>query len=243
MMHTPAKITPDPIIEAIIELRFHASVPDEAVFGIIFNAVTGEFPSTESLPITQLPEVIRKQDPNLAFTPHYQLRHDDYSMLVGPKVITFTNKNSYTGWDYFVSKINSNLSKIQNLNIIKNTERLGLRYVNFFENSDIFIDSNLRTDFTNYRYPLKHSLIRNEYEVGEFLVITQVANNADLTMNQSQKKHGSIIDIDVLNSSLKGKGFSLNLILEILDKAHTIEKETFFSILKEEFVRKLNPEY
>jgi uncharacterized protein (TIGR04255 family) len=36
----PIKITPCPIVEAIIEIRFTTMLPSEAIFGIIYNAVT-----------------------------------------------------------------------------------------------------------------------------------------------------------------------------------------------------------
>jgi hypothetical protein len=36
---------------------------------------------------------------------------------------------------------------------------------------------------------------------------------------------------------------SISVVINSLNKAHQIEKETFFGLLKDDFVKSLNPEY
>ena len=43
MEKLPISISPCPIIEAIFEVRFEASVPGDAISGIIFNEFKNEF--------------------------------------------------------------------------------------------------------------------------------------------------------------------------------------------------------
>ena len=43
-MQIPKKITPCPILEAIVEIRFEPEEPDDAIFGIIYNKFKKRFP-------------------------------------------------------------------------------------------------------------------------------------------------------------------------------------------------------
>ncbi len=52
----------------------------------------------------------------------------------------------------------------------------------------------------------------------------------------------SIIDIDVIKDFSPIES-SKNVILNKIDNAHTIEKEIFFTLLKNDFLKTLNPEY
>ena len=104
-MDIPTKITPCPIVEAIAELRFVTNLPDDAVFGVIYNKFHDEFEGPEKLPVLQLPEAIRSQDPKLKYSPHYKFNKGDYIMQVGPKVFSLANVNDYVAWDRFSEKI------------------------------------------------------------------------------------------------------------------------------------------
>lgn len=68
-MARPTKITPDPIIDAIVEFRFENNVPPDAILGMLFNVVRDDFPEFVKLPIAELPEKIRAQDSTLKFAP------------------------------------------------------------------------------------------------------------------------------------------------------------------------------
>ena len=70
-MQIPKKITPCPILEAIVEIRFEPEEPDDAIFGIIYNQFKKSFPEIEKLPILQIPDQFRSKDPNLIYKPHY----------------------------------------------------------------------------------------------------------------------------------------------------------------------------
>ena len=70
-MAAPKKITPCPIIESVVEIRFDSAIPAEAIFGVVYNAFNDIFPNKPiNLPILQIPEQIRNSDPNLQYKPH-----------------------------------------------------------------------------------------------------------------------------------------------------------------------------
>jgi len=143
MEKLPISISPCPIIEAIFEVRFEASVPGDAIFGIIFNEFKNEFQNVEQLPILQLPAAIRSQDPNLKFSPHYKIQNDNFIIQIGPNVFSLANINEYCGWDSFLNKICEMYKKLKNLDLIKKQLRASLRYINIFQDSNIYPYSNI----------------------------------------------------------------------------------------------------
>ena len=91
-MKLPKLIDPCPIIEAIIEIRFESKLISDAIFGVIYNSVKETFPKTENLPILQIPENIRINDPNLKYNPYYSLLNNNFILQIGPKVVSLINK-------------------------------------------------------------------------------------------------------------------------------------------------------
>lgn len=237
-MKLPKTITPCPIIESIIEVRFESELPGEAVFGIIYQALQKDFPKLDKLPILQIPEVIRSEDSNLIYSPHYKLSSEkNYISQIGPKVFSLANINEYVGWDIFYEEIKRVLKKIYELNIIKETKRFGLRYINLFPEMNIYERSNLKINLKEDRLEKSINLLINLPADGFSHTLRMVS---DAQVNVSNKVlSGSIIDIDTaLNEPILD---FYNNMETILTKAHTEEKKLFFSLLTDEYIETLNP--
>ncbi|MCE2887858.1 MAG: TIGR04255 family protein, partial [Pseudanabaena sp.] len=78
MQSIPKKITPCPILQAVVELRFETVLPSDAVFGILYSLLSSQYNTFEKLPILQIPEILRSQDPNLRYQPAYKLIDDNF---------------------------------------------------------------------------------------------------------------------------------------------------------------------
>lgn len=234
-MNLPKRICPCPIIDALFEVRFTSNINHNAVFGIIYNALQNDFRKVENLPILQLPEIVRTSDPNLAFKPHYRISNDDFVVQIGPDVLTISSFPKYVGWNLFSKKIFEILQKLENIRIINKIERIGIRYVNFFD-FNIFENINLRVCIDSNDILYKNTVIRTEIEQEGFNSTLQIANNAT-----NNSRIGSIIDIDTF-SNLNLETFFKNK-EEIINNGHTNEKKLFFSLLKTEFLNTLNPTY
>lgn len=238
-MKIPRKINPCPIIEAIVEIRFEANIPPDAVFGMIYNEFKTEYPKLEKLPILQLPEALRTNDPNLKYQPYYKLINQNYLMQIGPHVLSIININDYVGWNILSSKINDSFSKIEKLGIISKASRLGIRYINFFE-VDIFENINLEFFLAGSPLVSEQITFRGTLRTGEFLSNLQILNKGNVSV-KNVTKFGSIIDIDTYYQDEKDNIFSH--LSELLELGHQEEKELFFKLLKEEFLQRFNPEY
>lgn len=237
-MTFPRKITPCPIVESNVEIQFETDIPLDAVFGVIYNQFQSEYEKVDKLPILQLPEYVRTVDPNLKYKPYYKLTKGNIVFMIGPKVINIGCINSYAGWATFSKVINSHLMRVIETKALKKITRYGIRYINFFEHG---LSGKIKLEVATGAFPfaLKDPYIKTYVENNKFTVLLQIANQATI-IKESKRKAGSIIDLDVSLSSTKND--IIPNIDSIVQDSHNVEKEIFFSILKEEFLATLNPE-
>ena len=234
-MKLPKKIDPCPIIDALVEIRFSTSIHPNAVFGLIYNTIKSDFENVENLPILQLPEAIRSSDQNLKYKPHYKVISKDIVVQIGPNVISISSYPEYIGWSAFSSKIYDILSKIKAVDIITEIHRIGTRYINFFE-EDIYKNINLNIHLNDEQINYKNTVIRSEFDQGKYKSTLQIANNAN-----NNGRVGSIIDIDTfIITDIK---HFFNNMEDFINNGHKKEKQLFFSLLKNEFLETLNPQF
>lgn len=234
-MKLPLKITPCPIVEALLEIRFTTNIHPNAVFGLFYHALKSDFPKVENLPILQIPDALRATDPNLKYKPLYKIFNNDFVIQIGSDVFSISSFPNYVGWTVFSEQIFNILHRIEELKIINTISRLGLRYINFFE-GNIFDNINLKICINDDSINYKNTVIRTEITQDNFISTLQIANNV-----LNKKQFGSIIDIDTFKDTDLNDFFTLKEAL--INDEHTKEKELFFNLLKEDFLNKLNPEY
>ncbi|MEA3416431.1 MAG: TIGR04255 family protein [Thermodesulfobacteriota bacterium] len=237
MNKLPVSINPCPIIEAIFEIRFESSLPDDAIFGIVYNQFKDEFQQVEQLPVLQLPAAIRNQDPNLKFTPHCKIKKDNFIIQIGPKVFSLVNLKDYCGWDKFSKKIHDTYNKLSELKLINKYYRTALRYINVFPDINIFNKSNLKIQLNDEQINDNKINFSSEfpYEYGSSNL--KLINHAEVAIENLVIK-GSIIDIDTNVEINKFGNFQ-----DAIECAHHAEKTLFFDLLGNEFLLSLNPVY
>lgn len=240
-MTLPKQISPCPINQAVVEIRFNSPLPPDAIFGVVFNKLKDSYNVAERLPILQIPEAVRNEDPNLLFQPHYKLLKDNYVLQVGPKVISLaiTDQN-YTTWESYYSEIQEVFEKINEIDFISEVLRVGLRFVNFFID-DIWENININVKIINDEIQSDEIFVRTLLNKGEYKVNLQTGNQLKLEDDKQIVRRASVIDIDTFIQGEKIEFFE-NM-SSILESSHTIEKEIFFGLLKEDFLKSLNPEY
>ncbi len=235
-MELPLKISPCPIIDALVEVRFTSNKHPNSIFGLVYNDLLAEdYPKVENLPISQLPDNVRKGDPNLKHKPFYKISNENFIIQFGPEVFAIASHPEYVGWKSFSSEINRVMDILKSSSVVNQILRLGIRYINFFE-EDVFENAKINISLGNIQSKPTNALFRTEISHKNFKSTLQAANNAT-----TNGKVGSIIDIDTFtNSGLKNFFEDKE---EIISEAHLEEKGLFFSLLKEDFIQKFNPEY
>lgn len=237
----PVSLGKSPIIDALIEIRFITSLFKNAVFGVIYNEIRSDYPgAVVQLPILQIPEQIRDQDPNLKFKPTYRIENEKYVIQIGSDVLSIGCKVPYVGWDEFYNHSKLIINRLITKNIIGTVTRLGVRYINFFDNNEMLNNCNISLSISNYDF--SNTLIRSEIKKDGFVSTLQFSDNARYKPNPIlAEKVGSLIDIDT-SKQYYDASFQQNIDSELLG-AHKCEKELFFSLLKDHFISSLNPIY
>lgn len=239
-MNAIKKISPDPVIDAVVDVRFKSSIPKEAVYGAIYNALGTDHPKTESLPITQLPEALRLKDPSFRFKPWYRLPGNGYSVNIGPDVVTINCDCSegYPGWEAYWPNIQRVLSLVSNSQAIETITRIGIRYISFFAKINIFDMVNVSITREGNSFAKEATSFSTILKEDDCRHHVSFKNDAQLKKKVSTP--GSVIDIDTFRET---RFSDIADALACIEDAHTRMKCLFFSLLKKEFLDTLNPEY
>jgi len=237
MNNLPKKISPCPIKEAVFEMRFDSDLPQDAIFGIVYSKFKNEYSNYEQLPILQLPQVVRTQDPNLIYAPHYRLRNKHTIIQIGPKIFSLANIDEYIGWESFFELIKDTYKKVKETGVVSTLNRVALRYINIFEDINIL-------EGTEFKASLGEQVLKNEKinfsaEIPTAKSVSQlkIINSAEAIIS-GKKVNGSIIDID---SAVDVKDF--DSFESAVEYSHNEEKKLFYKVLGEEFTKTLSPEY
>jgi uncharacterized protein (TIGR04255 family) len=155
--------------------------------------------------------------------------------------ITFNINQEYLGWDNYFTRIQSILKLLFDRNIITKVNRIGLRYISQFDNIAIHqnINGNINLDFVEGDI---YGMSRFELYVKEFIVLLTLTNKQQVPENISKADYISIVDVDVVkvfNQLIN----DYEQVIRLIDEAHSIEKEVFFTLLKQGFLQTLNPKY
>ena len=236
-LNLPKRINPCPIIDSIVEIRFKPNIHHSAVFGIIYSTLKDELKKIEDLPIMQLPEVLRQSDNELRFKPYYRVSNDHFVVQIGPEVFTISSYPQYIGWNDFSNKIFEYLERIMSVGVIDSVSRLGLRYINFFD-EDIYNNVKLKVLHDNEDLKDNYKYFRTEINKGALNLTLQIANRQ--LYNQ---RNGSIVDIDIFTTDLVVLKDFGKVKEQLINEAHQVEKEFFYNLITEEFLKKFSPEY
>jgi uncharacterized protein (TIGR04255 family) len=230
-------------VEALVELRFprNPKLPIPELFGRLYKQVGSEFPQNEVFPILHLPEAVRTADPNLLNQPYYKLYNSQFQVRVGPSVLSIGTITKYPGWSKLLPEIIKVVSSANEAGIFNKIERVGLRYINFFE-GDVFPKTTLTIGIEGSPLPTQSTQLIVPIVRGEENIRLQLIIAANLTVkNEWMNAQGSVIDID--SSFLVTPADFFSSATKFLNILHEEEKKLFYRILKQDYVSTLNPKY
>jgi len=240
-MTLPTNIDPCPILESIFEIRFVADLPGDAIFGVVYNHFKKDYPDLEKLPILQIPEQIRSQDPNLMCQPSYRLKNDRYLIQIGPKVLNIVSRASYGTWGEFSDKINATFNDIDKLGIVKEIEKVSLRYVNFFENTKIIDKSNLSISLKSKLLSSNDINLDVQIMNQETNSLLKILTSAGVQIKDVVKK-GSVVDIETCLNKID-EGLSCESLKTVADILHADTKALFYKLLSDSYIDSLEVTY
>lgn len=244
MHRLPKKIQKEPLIDATVEIRFESLIDRSAVFGVIYYALRELYTKVEQLPIMQLPLDAIESDPLTASQARYRIYSEKFNLQIGPSSVSVHCNNNYLGWAEYSQEIFRVIQIINELKIVKNVNRVGVRYVNFLHYSlDIFRDLQLKLSFPQRnldKLPTTIRVLLPELPDNKYFTQLSIANYTE-AIRDNEKMVGSVIDIDTIRTVDLENFFSGYK--QIIDQAHDIEKSLFFGLFTEEYLESLEPLY
>lgn len=241
----PKRLTKEPIIDAIFEIRFDSSTPIASVLPGLFFSELKDIKGFERLPQAEIPEKLRKDDPLLQYLPIIKLNWMDYNILIGDRNLAIAANLPYKGWNNFKEAIKKILSIVKKSDLIKKIERYSTKYIDIVENdaettskaANITIKMGPK-DMLDSQFHLK-----TECPEREFINVVQIISNATITLPNGSTKTGLIIDIDTIRIGFDLLSAESQLLEKSLDDIHLVSKETFFNSLTVDGISKLGPVY
>lgn len=247
MERIPRRLKRDPILEAVAECRFQSERTGNAAAilpGYLYQQLRSDFPNLEALPESQIPAQVRARDSDLRYRPVYRLRGGNTAILVGDHSLSVTVNEPYPGWETFKPLVTSVWRLLENSGVVGPLERISTKYTNLIEaelGTDHFALTNLDITVGQQRLSNQPTQLQSEFSEGPLVTIVQAIGQATATSSAAKPRHGLVLVVDTI---FKGpfddfwKHFE-----DLLEQAHSKEKQVFFELLTDETLRKYEPEY
>lgn len=247
-MKIPRKITPDNIKDSVVQIVFNPACPPELVIGRFENHLQNVLEFKGGTPPAK--QVFRFPDGNELNFGQFQPgvfqggffldKKGAVKVTVGANTLVFNTFKSYPGWEAMLSVIKETVVIMFEKGITESVQRIGVRYISQFDDIPIFEKLKMSFALNISNKSFSTTQIRSEFDEDGFKIIINLLNNFQRVENNIPRMF-STMDIDVIkfyeSSSDVGK------IIDGVDKAHFRQKSTFFSLLSDEFLESLNPEY
>lgn len=243
----PKRLRKEPLLDALFECRFSTSFPISNILpGILFSEFEGE-KKLERLPQSEIPEVIRNNDPNFQYIPFVRIRLQNYSFLIGDRSMAVACNLPYKGWNDFKSTIIRIIAVLNKSGLIEKVIRYSIKYVDLIQSSDPTDQvnlANLSLKIGSHTLTSEPYQVRMEIPVDEFINIVQIISRTKVTMLDKSEREGVVIDIDTIKDTGGIPVEQLEQELDsVLERIHRVSKETFFDCLTQETLLRLEPEY
>lgn len=246
MAKIPKRLKRDPIVEALIEIRFQTDALPEVVIGKLVSHKKWANGAVTRLPTADIPAPIRNQDPALQVLPILEIRPAGNSRIVkiGERVLSYHVTKPYPGWGVFQPEIAETLDFVFAVFPGMQASRLGFRYINAFTTADHQMEGidalNLRIEVSNKPVPPPINLNYGLNHTSQHRSLVRLASKEFATVPGVVA--AALADIDiftpdgvVIESAAGAKGW--------VDRAHGALKEEFFNLFSETMFKNLVEEW
>lgn len=236
----PERLKHDAIVEAILEIRFDTSTIPEVLIGRLADYEVWKDFKQRRLPANEIPEQVRQLDPNLRFTPVFELRDEPghRAVRIGSKVLSYHQLAPYVGWFNFkpelIKAVDGLFQKAPDITV----KRLGFRYVNALRSDlhQIRSVSDLDLRIAVEDKPLGGSVNLNYYaEIDHETRCTVRVASKEFVTGATPESTSVIADVDV-STKEPFKTKDREAVKKWLELAHSGEKQEFFRLLTQDTI-------
>jgi uncharacterized protein (TIGR04255 family) len=246
-MPVPVGLTRDTIVECVFEMRFsaggHAAVA-ELLPGLVFGKLPKRFQNLIPMPLSQVPKLMRDQNPQLRYAPTHALQGQYIRMLFGPHVTAVSFPKPYVGWEHVQPAILECMNAVFDTGMTGKPERFSLKYVNLLQQGRNEFDlSQINLQFKLADFPLREEgvIVRGEIEHNGCITLVEIASGAKVSVQGSPGESGVLMSVDTSIAATSNDARAA--LPQVLETVHDTEKEIFFGMLSRATLEKLGPTY
>ena len=245
----PISLEREPLLDAVFEVRLKGDHSlGDILPGILFHGLDPK-PDIIRLPAAELPQPVRRHDPNLQYAPLQRLDWSNFVIVVGDSNLALACKLPYPGWLTFKSEgILKVMKLVAEAGIKGEVERFSVRYQGLIEAENLAdqigkVDLAIQLGTLDVKSSQIH--LRVEFaEDGITHVLTMKTGTTAERAYDKREMSGLLVDIDSIQDieSMHFSDFALALESK-LDKVRQANKALFFNHLKQEAIDELGPIY
>ena len=246
-MNIPRKINPDNLIETIIEIRMTPNHPSELWAGMLsgrlgdlgYNYISSP---AVNIRVDQNGKLALSIEQSQNKLPAGIFVKDSIRFIMqGDRLLFNCNKGGYVGWAIYEKEIYNVINAVKESGIAKDFNRVNIRYISEYVELNIIDKIKYSINYGNTEHQFETKEIKLTRSDEDMKIYVSIANNVRRKSSNKEEDVVSLFDISVYENFIPSD--SLDNLRMLLEKIHKAEKETFFGILKKEFIETLNPEY
>jgi uncharacterized protein (TIGR04255 family) len=191
-MALPKKIDSRCIKDAIIEVKYTSTLPFEILVGYIFQSLDNSFTYTSrNIPVNDSNNI---NNLRIQLNNQYLFFNEKIKIQIQPNSIVFNCLNDYVLWDLYLGEIENVLSQILVIKEIISFNRVGVRYISEFENTDFKDNLNFSFSFnqpqvSSQSYSFKSEFVKSRLRSSEFLRVKQGDHQVDKHQQRQAATH------------------------------------------------------
>lgn len=232
-------------MEAVFEFRFQPTVPNagDVLPGLLFGDFRAECPTVEQTPLGTIPRDFRDKDPDFLYQPTHRLIGPTSVVQVGDRVVSLTKLYPYPGWARFREGVVDLLGKVWRTGLVREAERFSFRYLNIIAAA---LDKQqlplltVQADWPGHGFVERGFRLRFERDERSFITVVHITPHARAKKGDSAVA-GLLVDVDTIRPNIPTDFWDAQATL--LEDAHTVAKQTFYSLLTDATLEGLEPIY
>ena len=245
----PKRLARPTIYEAVFEMRFSNRQPRSSSIlpGLLYSKLGGLFPNSEELPLASMPPEFRGQNELLAYQPTHALSGERKRLMVGQRSMGVSLVRPYPGWAEFKDLVLMCAGALLATPFVDEVERCSLKYTNLLsEGRDVNDLSQLKVaiELNGFKLSAPGTALKAEIPHKGCLSIVQIFAGATVKLpgvTSATGDSGVMVDVDTIRTGpFSNAAADLS---ESLELVHTTEKEIFFSLLTDDTLNRLGPEW
>lgn len=230
----------NPIVEAVLDVLFESEIPAIGLVGLLLTADL-KYKTIKELPTLQLPEIIRKNDPNLKYQALYEVRSKEnrYRILIGDCTFGIAICSSYNCWKDFKEEFKEVFDKVF-FKMKPSIKRIALRYVDIIDSENIFENGKINISIDGSSLTNKRSFLNIDYVDDSNIRIIQALSSHTAFQNQDLSREGSLVDtVTAIEDNIPSVNLE-DFFYEAADKLHDAQIDLFKKVISNELILKLS---